>query len=180
MNEGLIPRRYAKALLEFAQEKGQDKQLYSLMKTLAGSFAAEPQLCEVVGNPFVAAKEKIALLTTAAGATAADSCFSDFLKLLVDNNRIALVRQAALAYLSLYRKANNIYKVEIITASQFPDEEMKRLKDLINRQVKGATVEYDTKVDPSLIGGFIVNIDSERLDASIKNELKQLRLKLLK
>ncbi len=40
-------------------------------------------------------------------------------------------------------------------------------------------MEYDFKIDPELIGGFTVNIGSERLDASIKNELKQLRLKLL-
>ena len=57
--------------------------------------------------------------------------------------------------------------------------EMKRLKALIESHVGGATVEYETAVDPDLIGGFVVKIDSERLDASIKNELKQLRLKLL-
>ena len=41
-------------------------------------------------------------------------------------------------------------------------------------------MEYDTHVNPDLIGGFTVSIDNERLDASVKNELKQLRLNLLK
>lgn len=179
MNDGLIPRRYAKALLKFACEKGQDKALYALMKTLSTSFAEQPDLCRVINNPFVPAESKIELLTTASGATAADTCFADFLKLLVRNNRIGMAREIALAYLSIYRKANNIYKVEITTASQFPADEMKRLKELIERHVDGATVEYHETVDPDLIGGFTVNIDSERLDASVKNELKQLRLKLL-
>ena len=57
------------------------------------------------------------------------------------------------------------------------DEE--RLKKFISSHLDGGTMEYDFKIDPELIGGFTVNIGSERLDASIKNELKQLRLKLL-
>lgn len=179
MNEGLIPRRYAKALLKFAREKGQAKEVYSLMKTLAASFVANPGLSTAVANPFVPAASKTSLLMTAAGATKSDTCYVDFLALLIHNNRVALVRETALAYLTLYREANNIFLVDLTTASPLPKEEMDRLKELIDRHVNGATVEYHVDVDPDLIGGFVIKIDSERLDASLKNELKQLRLKLL-
>lgn len=179
MNDGLIPRRYAKALLKFAQEKGEAERVYTLMQTLSGSFVKEPGLNKAVTNPFVDAAAKTKLLTTAAGATAKDAVFADFIKLLIVNNRIDAVRGAALAYLDLYRKANNIYLVEITSAAPLSDSEMKRLRQIIGSHVGGATVEYHTDIDPDLIGGFVVKIDSERLDASIKNELKQLRLKLL-
>lgn len=179
MNDGLIPRRYAKALLKFATEKGQDKRVYALMQTLTDSFVKEPALSKAVTNPFVDAASKTKLLMTAAGATAKDTAFADFIKLLIANNRIDTVRSAALAYLDLYRKANDIYLVEITSASPMTAADMKRLKDIIEAHVNGASVEYHTLVDPDLIGGFVVKIDSERLDASIKNELKQLRLKLL-
>lgn len=179
MNDGLIPRRYAKALLKFAHEKGQDKTLYALMKTLSASFAEQPDLSTVMNNPFIPADSKAKLLMTASGASEADSCFVDFIKLLQQNNRIGFAREIALAYLSLYRKANNIHKVDITTAAEFPATEMKRIKDLIEKHVNGAEVEYSEAVDPDLIGGFTIGIDSERLDASIKNELKQMRLKLL-
>lgn len=180
MNDGLIPRRYAKALLKYAQEKGQDKQLYALMKTLTASFAEQPQLSTVMNNPFIPADSKAQLLLTASGAdNGKDSCFAEFIKLLLQNNRIGFAREIALAYLILYRKANNIYKVDITSASQLPEDEMKRIKSLIEKHVGGASVEYNEEVDPDLIGGFTIGIGSERLDASIKNELKQLRLKLL-
>jgi len=179
MNDGLIPRRYAKALLKFAQEKGAAERVYHLMQALSGSFVREPGLNKAVTNPFVDAAAKTRLLMTASGATSADAVFADFIKLLIVNNRINAVRGAALAYLDLYRKANNIYLVEITSAAQLADAEMARLKNIIDRHVGGATVEYHTDIDPDLIGGFVVKIDSERLDASIKNELKQLRLKLL-
>lgn len=179
MNDGLIPRRYAKALLKFAQEKGQDKRVYALMQTLGDSFAAQPALGKAVTNPFVSAADKTKLLMTASGATDKDSVFADFIKLLIANNRIDMMRPVALAYLEMYRKANNIYLVEITSAAPLGDKEMARLKALIGSHVGNATVEYETSVDTDLIGGFVVKIDSERLDASIKNELKQLRLKLL-
>lgn len=179
MDQGLIPRRYAKALYKFALEHKQDQKVYSLMKSLAAAFDSEGSLQQAIYNPFVPAADKISLLTVAAGAGDGDSCYADFLKLLAENGRIAFARGIALAYIDLYRKANNIYKVEVVTAAELGDKEAGRLKSLIEKHLKGATMEYSRRVDPGLIGGFVINIDNEQLDASISNELKQLRLKLL-
>lgn len=180
MNQGLIPSRYAKALYEFASESGQDKNVFSLMQTLAATFAAEPALQKVMANPFVKATEKVNLLNTAAGP-GADGCepFKRFLKLLVDNGRLDAVRDIALAYISLYRQANNIRLVTITSAAPLDPAEEQRLRALVQSHLGGATMEYQTAVNPDLIGGFTVAIDNERLDASVANELKQLRLSLL-
>ena len=155
MNQGLIPSRYAKALYKFAVEKGKADRVYVLMKNLEAAFAAQPRLQEVMNNPYIAVDDKTRLLMTAAEAEKTDSCYVDFLKLLVENKRIDFSRGIALAYLDIYREENNIYLVRLITAADLP------------------------QADPELIGGFVININSERLDASISNELKQLRLKLL-
>lgn len=180
MNEGLIPKRYAKALYKVALERGAAKTLYATMDTLTKSFAQNPQLQETVANPFMADDKKEALLMTAAGTDAAESpVYADFLKLLAGNRRLPMARGAALAYLEIYRQANNIYPVKIVSAQKLDDSERQRLQKLIGQHLKDATIEYDYSVDPALIGGFTVSIGSERLDASVENELKQLRLRLL-
>lgn len=179
MDQGLIPRRYAKALYKFALENGSDAAVYGLMKTLACSFGENPGLMQAVANPFVDAADKVALLSAAAGAGSGDRCFADFLKLLVDNKRIDMSRDIAVAYMDLYRKANRIYRVEVVTAGKLDEASMARLKELVERHLDGGSMEYSERVDPELIGGFVVNIDNERLDASVSNEFKQLRLKLL-
>lgn len=179
MNEGLIPSRYAKALYKFALERGATQHVYELMRQLSASFAAEPSLQSVMANPFVADSDKNSLLDSAAGASPADTDFHDFVKLLIDNKRIGMARAAALAYEDLYRRENNIYRVNLVSAAPLAPQEETRLKTIITKHLGGAKMEYNSTVDPELIGGFVVNIDSERLDASIKNELKQLRLKLL-
>lgn len=208
MNEGLIPKRYAKALYKFAVEKKADNGLYRMMGNLGKSFADNPALNSTVANPFVADSDKIALLTTAAEmpAPVADSkaveskaeeassaaavdkeasssvvkeVYADFLKLLSHNSRLAMAAAIARAYCAYYRAEHHIYKVRIVSAMPLDEPERARLGSLIDSHLGGATAEYNYSVDPDLIGGFTVDIDNERLDASVKNELKQLRLKLL-
>ncbi|MBD5224954.1 MAG: ATP synthase F1 subunit delta [Bacteroidales bacterium] len=179
MNDGLIPRRYAKALLKVAIERHDDKRIYQLSNTLYDSFASCPALQNTLSNPFIASDKKIELLMTASGASASDSTFSDFLQLLKKNERLDLARDIARSYCDDYRKANNIYRVTVTAAAKMAEAEENRLKQLIVSHLNGGTMEYTFKVDPELIGGFTVTIDSEKLDTSVKNQLEQLRLKLL-
>ncbi|MDY3858238.1 MAG: F0F1 ATP synthase subunit delta [Muribaculaceae bacterium] len=180
MNEGLIPKRYAKALYKVALERGVDKRVYATMGSLAHSFAENPELAATIDNPFMADDKKISLLMTAAGADAKDNpTYADFLRLLAENRRLPMARGCALAYGDIYREANRIFPVKVVSAQPLDQAERDRLQKLIGSHIKDATMEYSYSVDPSLIGGFTVSIGSERLDASVENELKQLRLHLL-
>lgn len=193
MNEGLIPNRYAKALYKFACEKGADQGLYRLTGNLVKSFADNSALKDAVTNPFVADDKKIQLLMTAAAGAPAGSAspkgtaddasvrevYADLLKLLKQNKRLAMAREIALAYREIYRRQNRIYRVTVVSAQPLDPSEEGRLKNLVASHLDGGKMEYTFRVDPDLIGGFTVDIDNERLDASVKNELKQLRLRLL-
>ena len=65
MNEGLIPRRYAKALYKVGADRGDNDALYARMKALDAAFADTPGMKDVVSNPFVPTDDKIALLCSA-------------------------------------------------------------------------------------------------------------------
>lgn len=179
MDQGLIPRRYARALFKAAHERGVEQRLYSLMGKLVDSFMAEPRLGEMVANPFIDTADKLKLIDTASGATADDTLLADFLRLLVKNRRLDQTRDCAIAYRDIYRKANNIARVTVTSAAPMDKAGESRLKKLIESHLDGGTMEYTSRVDPSLIGGFTVAIDNERLDASVANELKQLQLSLI-
>ncbi len=179
MDNGLIPRRYAKALYEVASDRGLADKLYEKMRLLESAFASEPKLGAAMRNPFVSDADKEALILAACGGQAGDVMMDDLIRVLKTNRRLDLVREIASAYQKVYREANNIYRVKVISAAPMPDAELARLKKLITAHLNGAKMEFATEVDPELIGGFVIDIDNERLDASVKNELKQLRLKLL-
>lgn len=181
MDQGLLPRRYAKALYKFAQDKGDQKVVYGYMRNILAAYAANPDLQTTLANPFVKTDAKTRLVQTAAGPGADKSAvLADFVKLLVDHNRIDILHEIAFAYTRLYRLENKIYAVRITSAAPLSEADSKRIRDMVDKHLHGATAEYTYTVDPDIIGGFVVNIENERLDASVRNELEQLRLILTK
>lgn len=177
MDKGLLPRRYAKALYKFAAEKNSTADVYAMMGNIAAAFDNNHDLQSVIANPFVPVSEKTKLLMTA-GGTESD-IMADFIRLLATNNRLDIVRGVALAYAELYRQENHIHLVSITSAAPLSDQDKKRLTDMIEKHIGDAKAEYTFSVNPDLIGGFVVRIDNESLDASIRNEFKQLRKSLL-
>lgn len=181
MDQGLIPRRYAKAIYVFASEKGKAKDVYEMMRILTRTFDENPGLQSALANPAISFSDKLALVQTAAGVQSADaSVLDDVMKLLEQNRRIDLTRSIALAYLDIYREANHISVVKVTSAAPMPEATMNRLRQLVKRHVGDGEIEFSSAVDPALIGGFTVAVGNERLDASIANELKQMRLSLLR
>ncbi len=179
MNEGLIPRRYAKALYVVAKEQNVDGRIYDMTKSLIENYMAQPDFQSVLNNPYVSDSDKIQLLNTAAGAEKKDNVYFDFLKLLSQNHRLNMAREIALAYVSYYRECNRIYEVRVTSAMPMSKTDDVRLRSMIEKHLNGGTMEYSQVIDSSLIGGFTVTVGNERIDASIRNELKQLRLNLI-
>lgn len=178
MDNGLIPHRYAKALYKFALEHGNDAVVYDEMKQVIASFQSNPRLAKILANPHVGNKEKAELLKAAAGDKV-ENDFLGFIKLILDKRREAYALQMALAYRDIYRKANKISQVKITTAIQLPDAEMQKLRKLVSDSFSDTTLEFSQSVNPDIIGGFVIDVDDSRMDASISNEIEQLRLNLL-
>jgi len=178
MNDGLIPNRYAKALYKVVNEKGDTAKVYAQMNLLNAAYEAQAGLKKAVNNPFLPLADKLQLLCTAAGADGNGST-ARFMELVVKNNRVDFMRDIALAFMRQYRENNGIARVEIVTATELGDNEINAIIDVVKNQLKGKTIELSKRVDPSLIGGFMVDVDSRVLDASVKNQLEKLRLKLL-
>ena len=178
MDNGLIPHRYAKALYKLALEHNNAAVVYDEMKNVLAAFSNDPRLGKVLANPFVANEEKFQLLKAAAGDKV-ENDFLGFIKLILENRREEYAYQMALAYRDIYRKANKISQVRITTAVQLPEVEMNRLRTMVSNSFNDTKLEFSEFINPDLIGGFVIDVDDSRMDASISNELEQLRLNLL-
>ena len=178
MDNGLIPHRYAKALYKFAMEHGSADAVYEEMKVVISSFQNNPRLSKVLANPFVGNSEKYDLLKAAAGSKV-ENDYLGFVKLILDKRREEYALQMALAYRDIYRKANKISQVRIVTAVSLPDAEMDKLRKMVSDSFKDTKLEFSEHINPDIIGGFVIDVDDSRMDASISNEIEQLRLNLL-
>ena len=94
--------RYAKAMIEYAQEKGVEDRLYNEFFTLSHSFRVQPGLREVLDNPVVSVKDKLALICTAADGNGESSReFVRFITLVLRNRREGYLQFISLMYLCL-------------------------------------------------------------------------------
>lgn len=173
MNTGMIPTRYATALLSFATEKKQEEILYEKAKIIVRNFAEQPKLHSALESPVLNFEIKKKLMLTAAGS-ATDIFFEKFIQLLLTNNRETFLHLIMLKYIDLYRIKNNIYSGKLITASKIDALTEKKLTSVIESQKKGK-LEIHKSVDPELIGGFILEVDNTRWDASIKRQLQTIK-----
>jgi F-type H+-transporting ATPase subunit delta len=179
MSDGLIPRRYAKALYKFAVENGDSQEIYELLKKLSFRYTAIDELKRAVLNPDISNEEKGAYMLKLMGGKPGSS-LDKFLLLCVRNNRAEYLQKISLAYVDLYREAHEIAHVVITTAVQIPEAEINAIIDIVKKRLGAMSLEIEEKIDPELIGGFVVTIDGLVLDASVKRELNELQLQLQK
>ena len=178
MDNGLIPRRYAKALYKFALEHKTTAAVYDEMKNVAAAFESAPDLQKTLANPYVGYADKASLLKAAAGEKV-ENDYLGFVKLILDMKREEFAHLMALSYIDLYREENKISRVKITSAVPLPEAESAKLRAMVEKAFPGRTLEFSSAVNPDLIGGFVVDVDDARMDASISNEIEQLRLTLI-
>lgn len=173
MNEGMISKRYAKALLQYATDQKTEDSVFLEMKRLASAFAAEPRLRMAMDNPTLKAEDKLELIKAAIGGKMSE-VLTRFVELVLKNRREAFLRNIALSFTDLYRESKDMNMGRLVTATPVDKEVTEKMKSLLQK-VKSGTLDFDTVVDPSIEGGFILYVDTYRLDASVKTQLKRIK-----
>ncbi|MDD6517115.1 MAG: F0F1 ATP synthase subunit delta [Prevotella sp.] len=172
MDLGVISVRYARALLKSATDLKQEDAVYSEMQTLAKSYLQVPQLRFTIDNPMLAKDKKLALLQTACG-NELTKLTTMFLQLVLKENRENILQFMANSYITLYRQEKKITRGTLITATAVSPQIEEKMKKMVESKTHG-TVEFNTEVDPSIIGGFILEYDTYRMDASVKTKLSKV------
>ena len=175
MDAGRISTRYAKALYAYAAELKEEDVLFEKMKALSGNFAAHKSLQKVMEDPTVSAMDKQKLLTTAGGNPVCKS-YTGLLDLLSKNRRETYTQMIALSYQKIYKKAKGIITGKLTTVNPAEEKVMQKLKTLIAGEKY--KLDFITLNDPKIIGGFILDVDFNQLDASVKNQLNKIKLNL--
>ena len=172
MNTGVISKRYAKALYLFAKESKQEKLVYREMSTLADSYLQVPALRKALDNPLLSVEAKIDLLRSASGGNVSKET-ERFFALVLKEHREKFIQFMACSYVDLYRKQNNILIGRLVTATPVDKRIEDRMRMMIVKGTQG-TVEFETVVEPSIEGGFILDVDFNRLDASVATQLNRI------
>ena len=173
MNNGLIAARYATALLGFANQSAANERVYLEAKAITNSYFQLGQLRTVLDNPVMPNIQKRKIILMAAGGKASPT-FEQFIDLVLQNNREIHLQAIMLKYIDLYRKQKNIHSGKLTTATNVESVTEKRLISMIEKQT-GGTVEIEKIIDPSILGGFLFEVDFVRMDASLAGQLQRIK-----
>ena len=178
MDLGVISVRYARALLKSATELKLEDQVYKEMQTLSRRFLEVPELRFTIDNPMLSKDKKLKLIVTACGENVGELT-KKFVALVLKEDREKTLQFMAASYITLYRKQKNIIRGSLTTAAPVSKDTEDRMRRMVESKTKG-TVEFKTEVDPNIIGGFILEYDTYRMDASVKSKLNNILVELKK
>ena len=178
MDIGVISTRYARALLKSATDAKLDEQVYQELMTLAKSYTDVPMLRQTIDNPMLDKSKKQTLLETATGGTPSQLT-QTFIALVLKEDRENMVQFMAYSYVTLYRKQKNVIRGKLTTAARVSAQTEQKMRQMVESKTQG-TVEFETEVNPDIIGGFILEYDTYRMDASVKSKLNTILNQLSK
>lgn len=178
MDIGVISVRYARALIKSAVGMKLEDQVYQEMQSLYKSYLDVPELRFTIDNPMLPKDKKQTLLITALGEKPSELS-KKFVALVLREGRESTLQFMAASYITLYRKQKNIIRGKLTTATAVSPEAEDKMRRMVEARSQG-TVEFKTEVNPDIIGGFILEYDTYRMDASVRTKLNSILAQLKK
>lgn len=177
MSVSRVAYRYAQALLDLSTEQNSVDKVNADMMQLSGVCKESKEFANLLSSPIVDAKKKKEIFS-AVFESKVEKISLDFINLVLKNSREDLLGLIAESFISLYKKSKNILDVTVISATKLDSKTRATIEAKIKANFNG-TIDLTEKIDPALIGGFIVRIDDQQIDASIASQLTNLKNILL-
>lgn len=168
----IAQRMYARALFEAAQEAGRVEAVERDLGAFADAVATTPELARFLSNPQIDPAAKSDVLERL--SEGADDLVRNMLRLIAEKGRAGEIVTMRDELQALVDRARGRVTVELTTAHELADDEAAAIVRQIE-EASGRTVEATRTVDPSLIGGLILQAGSLRVDASVRGRLARLR-----
>jgi F-type H+-transporting ATPase subunit delta len=168
-------RMYARALFEAARDAGRVEQVSGDLAALARAVEDVPELDGFLRNPQVEPKGKADVLGQL--TEGADELVRNFVQLVAEKGRGGELPVMSAELDALVAGSQNRLSVELTTAHELSDEDARSIVETIEK-ASGRRVEATRSVDPSLIGGIVLQVGSHRADGSVRGRLERLRHEL--
>lgn len=179
MITGALAKRYAKALAEVAADADALESVGAELDRVGALWDAEAAMAGFFNNPGILLRDKTQTLTTVSQQMQLSPLVTKFLDLLLTRDRLQAVPSVARVFRDLMNKRLGRVQATVTTATPLAPDLTENLRRRM-AEVLGKTVLLEPQVDPAILGGIVVQVDSTVYDGSLKTQLGQLREHLLR
>jgi F-type H+-transporting ATPase subunit delta len=173
-----VAARYAKSLLDLAQEQGLTETMYKDMLFFKNTVAQSRPLMLMLKNPIVRAEKKSAVIK-AAFTNRVNPVTMAFFDIIAKKNREGIMDAIADEFVSQYDKLKGVQRASVVTTVPLTALQRDQFKAMVMRTTGCKLVELEEKLDSNLIGGYVLKLGDRQVDGSIRSQLNDLRLKFL-
>ncbi len=167
--------RYAKAMYDIANEENSINEVYKDMNFINELNSDSLDFKNLLSNSQINFQDKKKLILSLIKQS--NALTEKLIDLLIHNKRVKIIGDIASSFIQLYNKNNNIKEATIITASPINNELESKILSMIN--IKDAkSVNLTNVINPNIIGGFIIRFDGKEYNASVKQNLNNLKTEL--
>ena len=174
-----ITTPYAEAFLQVAESRDEVDEIVSQSKSVLEIWSKSSDFSDAMSSPVLEVETKKAVLEKIFSKEVTPS-FLNLLKLLADRQRIGFLDSVLERLLELYREQRNIALATVTSATSLNEDQQLEILKTVQSVAGTDNLELDLKVDPDLIGGFIINVGSKVIDASLSGQVRRLGLALAK
>ena len=175
----VLARRYARSIIDLAQEAGVLKEVGNDLDRIAELFADSHELVNVFSDPTVAPEAKEKVLAQILEKGGVQELTMKFIHVVLRKGRILGIGEIAGAYRELLDQLENRIRARVVTAARLSSKEESRISAALSK-ISGKEVILEVEVDESLLGGVVAYMGSQVYDGSIKNQLAQIKDNLSK
>jgi F-type H+-transporting ATPase subunit delta len=165
--------RYASALFDLARDQRQIVSVGKSLEALSQALVDSKDFNELVTSPLVSREQAGKAFAAIAPGLGLDPVTANFLGVLAKNGRKNQLQNVIRAYRRLAAEHRGETTADVITARPLNDDQLAQLKQQL-RVRAGRDVTIDAQVDPAILGGIVVKLGSQQIDASIRNKLNRL------
>jgi F-type H+-transporting ATPase subunit delta len=168
-----LASRYAKSLLDLAVEREQLEQVNADMLYLQKVNNSSRDFVNLLRSPVVSADKKQSIIY-AVTAGKIGELTAAFTRLLINKGREGELPEIITAFIKQYKDEKGIHTVKLTTATPVSDEVKNSIVEQVKRTSDMKNIELEATVDPSIIGGFVLQAGDKLVDASIAYDLKEI------
>jgi len=179
VSQGMIARRYAKALVNLAENEKDLENTGTHLNAITKVYKENSELKQVLSDTKVSSVVKLEILKDVLKKIKASKLVDTFSRYLLVKRRIDLLQDIERAFNLLLQEKLGRIEAEVTSAYELPKETVKKLVDAISGY-SGKEVEVNVTIDPSIIGGIVTRIGSMVIDGSIQTQLNQIRQSIIR
>jgi F-type H+-transporting ATPase subunit delta len=179
MQNPRLASRYAKSLLDLAIEQNSVEPTLKDMRMLHELCSVSHDFEVMLKSPVIKGDKKLHVINAVVKGQGMSQLTQAFINLLVSKGRELNLPEISAAFIEQYNKLKNIRTVSLTTALPVSDSVRKGIVAKVASFMPSDSINLQTKTDESLIGGFVLEVEDQLFDASIKKSLNDIKAKLL-